>query len=106
MNTQDERVIEFLAAFDCTPKVAYLLVSCVDLDLRKLYLKYLVNRLETACQQIEKTPNDLRESKHLERLSTLVYHATAAEIDADRRREHLAAALGLLESILAERGDR
>ena len=106
MNATSDLSIEFLCAFECGPMVAYLLTGCERPKLRKQYRAWLIARTEAACNHLEAIPEDLRESKPLERLSTLVYHVTAADVDRAREREHLQSAFLLFEEILAERGGR
>lgn len=106
MNTIADSSIAFLAAFECGPMVAYLLHHTDDAELRKMYRAFVVQRIEVACNHLDAIPADLCEGIHLERLSTLSYHVTAADVDSSREKEHLQAAMMLLEEILKERGDR
>lgn len=99
-----EKDIGFQCAFECGPKVAYLLNGSNDPQLRLRYLQWVGKRVEAACFRIEETCGVDAECDTLERLSVLSYHAQAAIIDPTRRLENLQSAMRILEVLLSEGG--
>lgn len=101
-----EQSIGFLCAFECGPKVAYLLTGCEDRELRQQFMKWIAVRVEWTCQQLDGTEGVDPNGPTIERMSMLSYFAGAALVDLSRERDNLRSALQILETILAERGDR